>query len=46
MRRKYINQHNTALFVIGQKDADLGRSSVTRVLPYFDVGNDGTAFGN
>ena len=30
----------------GQKYADLGRSSVTRVLPCFDVGNNGAAFGN
>ena len=30
----------------GQKYADLGRSSVTRVLPYFDVGNDGEEIGN
>ena len=30
----------------GQKYADLGRSSVTRVLPCFDVGNDGEEIGN
>ena len=30
----------------GQKYADLGRSSVTRVLPCFDIGNDGAVFGN
>ena len=30
----------------GQKHADLGRSSVTRVLPCFDVGNDGEEIGN
>ena len=30
----------------GQKYADLGRNTVTRVLPWFDVGNDGAVFGN
>lgn len=29
-----------------QESADLGRSSVTRVLPCFGVGNDGAVFGN
>ena len=29
-----------------QESADLGKSSVTRVLPCFGVGNDGAVFGN
>ena len=33
-------------FQKGQEHADLSRSSVTRVLPCFDVGNDGALFGN
>ena len=31
---------------VGQENPDLGRSSVTRMLPCFDVGNDGAVFGN
>jgi len=33
-------------FQKGQEYADLGRSSVTRALPDFAIGNDGVMFGN
>ena len=33
-------------FQKGQGYADLGRSSVTKALTCFDVGNDGAVFGN
>ena len=33
-------------FQKGQEYADLGKSSVTKALPDFDVGNDGAVFGN
>ena len=33
-------------FQKGQEYADLGKSSVTKALPDFEIGNDGVIFGN
>ena len=33
-------------FQKGQEYADLGKSSVTKALPDFEIGNDGVMFGN
>ena len=34
------------LFLKRQEYADLGKSSVTKALPDFGIGNDGVMFGN
>ena len=46
MRKKQNDLHRSALFQKGQEYADLGKSSVTKALPDFGIGNDGVMFGN